>query len=133
MQTAYQFGWERLVPDYGLYPRNFAVETVPRLAASLIYHHKNGDLANIYPESHPIFRQPIFTDLEVYNALKDQTILTFANCTDCGMYCTGVPGVISTAREIRMFKEDYENTRQILRDNIISMEENILKGLLTVL
>ena len=44
-------------------------------------------------------------------------------------HCTGVPGVISTAREIRMFKDDYENTRQILRDNIISMEENILKGL----
>lgn len=63
-------GWDRILPDYAMYPERFQVEVIPKLVASLIYHRASGDLNRLYPKNHPIFFQTIFTDSNIYERIK---------------------------------------------------------------
>ena len=103
-------GWSNILPDYDNYPEKFRRGVVPFLAAALIFHHDNGDLKEIYPVGHPIFAQPIFTNIEIYNSLRGKVILTHYCCDDGNISASGVPALITVSREIREFQKLYAET-----------------------
>ena len=101
-------GWEKFFPDYNMYPERFKVEVMPKLLASLVYHYENGNLARLYPPDHLLFQQMMFTDVNLLRALTGKVVLAFESCGESHMYATGVPGVISLAREVRVMRAEIQ-------------------------
>lgn len=121
-----ELGWERVLPDYALYPRRFQVEVVPKLVASLIYHYENGDLRRMYAANHPIFYQMLFIDKEVFNVISNKAILAFQHCPVVNMYATGVPSVITIGREIRELRDRFESTKDSYENRLSTLEEAVV-------
>jgi hypothetical protein len=109
MQIINEVGMSVFVPDYDHYPKSFK-RVVPFLMASLLFHYNNGNLHKLYPVNHPIFSQPIITNANLRNRLKEHIILAFSQCKESAMYATGIPAVITISRELRNFKSEYNTT-----------------------
>jgi hypothetical protein len=56
------YGWDNILPGYSHYPESFQ-RVIKMLFASLVYHWYQGHVHRLYAVGHPIFAQPIFTDL----------------------------------------------------------------------
>ena len=74
LESLNQFGWSNILPWYNAFPAQFK-RCVPFLFASLVYHFHNGNLEKLIAPGHPLFSQPIFTNRNLINSLKDRTKL----------------------------------------------------------
>jgi len=105
----FDHGWNSILPGYNNHPPSYR-RIIPFLLASLVYHHFTGDLAALYPPDHSIFAQPLFTNQDLLNYLRDKVILVHSYCPDAKMSAQGVPGFITIQREIRQFRKYYDET-----------------------
>lgn len=119
-------GWSSVLPDYDNYPEKIRRGVIPFSAASLIYLNENNYLQSIYPSNHPIFAQPIFTNLSVYNKLRGSVVLAYSSCPDSSMSASGVPALITVSREKRSFRDAYKRTFRRQEQKIQELEAAII-------
>lgn len=119
-----QYGWNRILSDYSKYPTTFQ-RVIPHLFAHLVYHWHNGNLTRLLPPDHPLFQQPIFTDRQLVDSLKDKVILVYSVCKDTLMNAQGVPGIILISRELRQFRQHYNETCNVFADGLLQVQRSI--------
>jgi len=129
LTNLHNHGWSKLLPSYNLLPNSFQ-RVVPKMLASLVYHHSNGALTRILPINHPLFSTPLFTLREnvcLLHILKDKVLLGHHHCPVTQMSAQGVPCVIVVQREIRDFREEYMHTRRINEEQYKKLSEEIIE------
>ena len=123
-----QYGWCNILHWYNNFPESYQ-RVIPKLFASIVYHHFEGDLANTIDAEHPLYSQPIFTDRRLIESLRNKVILCHSYCADTHMSAQGVPGFITISREIRNFRRHYDETRR-QNENQYALLSNEIKQLM---
>jgi hypothetical protein len=119
-------GWNTIITDWGLYPNNFKTNVIPFLAACLIYHYREEHLQKYLPSRHPIFAQVIFTNVALYDQLKNEVVLTHASSSEANMHASGVPAVIAVCREIRTYEQRNQKFRLAMEQRAKELEERLV-------
>ena len=91
--------------------------------------HHNGKLRELVDENHPIFQQPLFTDVTTYQLLtnlKPKLIMAHGFCPATSMSASGVPGIIVCTREIRELKLEFHNTSTNYNRRVDEMTELLM-------
>ena len=89
-----EVGWGTILPDYENYDTRFK-RILPFLLASLLFHHKNGNLGQLLPKEHPIFVTTLFaTNAPLRQFLEDHILLGVNECPETGMRANGIPPAV---------------------------------------
>lgn len=112
-----EYGWNNILPGYDNYPTSYK-RVLPFLLASLVYHRWKGDLDRLLPPAHPLFRTPLFVNVDLMTSLETKVILVHSHCSDTLINATGVPGIIVVSREVRLFREHYNRTCAIFDSSL---------------
>lgn len=89
-----EVGLGGILPNYEKYDANFK-RILPFLLATLLFHHKNGNLEKLLSPAHPIFVTTLFTSNPMLRGyLEDHILLGINECPDTHMRAQGVPPTV---------------------------------------
>ncbi len=91
--------WPQYLPGYESYPSPFK-RVIPFLFASLVYHHREGNLLRLLPRDHPLFALHIFTDPDIMTRWGHEVIIAFGSSSAANITADGVPSLVKLDRKI---------------------------------
>ena len=125
LETLNNYGWNRILPSFPTFPPSFQ-RVIPRLFATLVYHHHKGHLLRILDPGHPLFSSPVFTTHnDLIASLRNKVLIGHGYCPYTHMSAQGVPGFIIVSREVRDLKAMFQQQCKLDEERFANVSQKI--------